>query len=102
MSQLGTSVRSELRFFTFWLFNGTLARDVLLGDAYLSAIKHDFYASDWEQLFAIWSNNLELDDAGVVVNSAHATRRAAQFIRSHLDPNFTPDPPFDEWEIELH
>jgi hypothetical protein len=31
-----------------------------------------------------------------------AERRAAQYIREYCDPGYTAEPPFADWEVELH
>jgi hypothetical protein len=37
-----------------------------------------------------------------LTNAKHAEKRAAQFVRSYVDPNYTVDPPFEDWEVHLH
>jgi nicotinate dehydrogenase subunit A len=41
-------------------------------------------------------------DSGQVLNPKAAERRAAQWIRSYVDRTYTVDPPFENWEVELH
>lgn len=60
------------------------------------------FGSDLEQVFAIFTNLLDADEANKVTNDELATHRAAQWIRSGCDPGFIVEPPFEEWELELH
>ena len=100
MAKLSASTRAHLRLFAFFLANGTVDWD-LLGDGYdYGSIFEN--SSDFEQIFAIWGNVLELDERGEVVNGPEATKRAAQWIRRFIDPEFVVDPPFQDWELELH
>jgi hypothetical protein len=39
---------------------------------------------------------------GVVIDAKRGETRAAQFIRSYLDPTFVVEPPFEHWEQELY
>jgi hypothetical protein len=98
--KLSEDVRSELRFFAFYLANGTLHSDILPGTQNYSSILSE--ASALEQIFAIWANVLELDESGKVTNAAQASRRAAQYIRSLIDGSYFVEPPFEDWELDLH
>jgi len=51
---------------------------------------------------AIYANVLRVDESGVVLNPRRAEMRAAQWIRSYVDRSYTVDPPFAQWEVELH
>lgn len=55
-----------------------------------------------ELAFAIFMNNLELDEDGSVTNYKYCEHRAAQSIRSYFDPDYTVEPPFADWEVELY
>ena len=55
-----------------------------------------------EIAYAIYINVLELDEHGTVLNAKYAEKRATQFIRSHCDPGYVVEPPFEEWETMLH
>ena len=101
MAKLSTHIRSELRYFAFVLANGTVDRELLDIDLVdYSRVLLD--ASGLETIFAIYLNNVELDDTGRVVNPQHAKRRAAQYIRSCIDAAYVVEPPFEPWEVELH
>lgn len=99
MSRLPEDVRSSVRFFAFYLANGTLARDVLGDLDYRKDLLQ--FGSDLETPFAIFTNVLEVDDDGRVTNNAQAQRRAAQWIRSYCDPDYVIEPPLADWETEL-
>ena len=100
MPRLSEDVRACLRLFAFYLANSTVDMK-LLGDGwdYSSLFENP---SDLERVFAIWSNVLEISDDGEVLNGHEAQRRAAQYIRHFMDPEYVVEPPFAEWELELH
>ncbi|NIH86612.1 DUF7677 family protein [Amycolatopsis granulosa] len=94
-------VRGAIRFFAFFVANGTLCQEVLRDvDDYRPALFE--YGSALEKVFAIYTNVLEYDDQGRPTNDDWAARRAAQWIRSYLDHNYSVDPPFEDWEVTLH
>ena len=100
MPKLTKSVRSQLRLFAFYLANSTVDWE-FLGEGYdYSGIFEE--PSELERVFAIWGNHLEVDEQGEVLDAARAHKRAAQYIRRYIDPSFVVDPPFEEWELELH
>jgi hypothetical protein len=99
MARLSPNLREHLRLFAFSLANGTLDPDLPDDPDYDSLFSNP---SDFEQVFAIWSNNLDLDEEGRVTNGDYADHRAAQYIRRFLDPDFAVMPPFEPWELELH
>jgi hypothetical protein len=101
MNQIPEDVRGAIRFFAFFVANGTLCRDVLgdVGD-YRPALFE--VGSTLEKVFAIYTNVLEFDDNGRPTNDDWAARRAAQWIRSYLDPDYDVVPPFESWEGELY
>lgn len=100
MPKLSTDVRECLRFFAFYLGNGTVDME-LLGDGWdYDALFRN--SSDLERVFAIWSNVLEISEEGEVLNCWEAKRRAAQYIRRFMDPTYIVEPPLEEWELELH
>jgi hypothetical protein len=66
MAHLPRDVRSSLRFFAFFVANGTLAVD-LLGDIdYRSELVDT--GSNLEMVFAVFANVLEVDESGQVTN----------------------------------
>ncbi|WP_326686458.1 MULTISPECIES: hypothetical protein [unclassified Streptomyces] len=97
---LPTDVRAALRFFAFYLANGTLADDVLDGIDYRAGLMT--FGSPLEQAFAVFANVLRTDEDGTVLNADEAEHRAAQWLRAHCDPGYRPDPPLAPWETELH
>jgi len=99
MAKLNESFRSDLRFFAFYLANGTLCNDIL-GDFDYSEFLT--WGSNLEMAFAIWSNVIQLDDEGNSLNSEVAAERVAQFIRRYIDKDYEVQPHFEPWETELH
>jgi hypothetical protein len=99
VAHLPEDVRSALRFFAFYLGNGTLELDLLDGIDYRTELMT--FGSDLERVFAIFANVLDVDDQGRVTNEGDAIYRAAQWIRRRCDPTYVVDPPFEEWETEL-
>ena len=99
MPKLSHSVSGALRTFSFWIANGTVGHP-LLDKIHYKCIFED--ASALEQTYAIYANVLEFDDKGQVLNAKHAEKRAAQYIRSYVEPGFEVVPPFESWEVELH
>ena len=71
---------------------------------------------DWEQYqraivdptvmkeaITVWSNNVEVDGAGQVLNEEWARFRAFQSIRHHFDRSFSRadiTPPLESWEVK--
>ncbi|MGB2901794.1 MAG: hypothetical protein WBB89_21235 [Candidatus Acidiferrum sp.] len=96
--KLSGNVRGQMRLFGFYLANRTLDLSVLRGIDYSPIFSE---ASALEQTVAIFVNVLDLDEAGKILNASAAHRRAAQYIRSYIDPAYEVDPPFDDWELEL-
>ncbi|MEU9689425.1 DUF7677 family protein [Amycolatopsis japonica] len=100
MGHLPVDVRASLRFFAFYLANGTIDVDLLDGFDYRPALFQ--FGSSLEQVFAIYGNVLEVDEEGNVLNEGDAQYRAAQWIRRLCDPAYEVEPPFQPWETELH
>ncbi len=80
----------------FWLANRTA------GLPLLERIDDFGEPSALEQTYASFANVLELAADGTVSNAKHAEYRAAQFIRSYVDPSYHVDPPFEDCEVALH
>ncbi|MGW1195668.1 DUF7677 family protein [Streptomyces sp. NPDC002536] len=100
MEHLPVDVRSAVRFFAFYIANGTIDLDLLDGIDYKSELMAS--GSALEMAFAVFTNVLQVDEAGSVVNEGDAQHRAAQWIRGYCDPGYRVDPPFEAWETELH
>lgn len=99
VSQLSEDVRSACRYFAFYVANGTLDVELLDGIDYRSALLQ--FGSPLEQVFAIFTNVLDVQPDGSVANAGEATFRAAQYVRRYCDPSYVIDPPFEDWETEL-
>jgi len=95
--------RESIRFFAFFLANGTLAAgsedDELLDNIDYSSLLE--WPSGLEQIFALYCNCLETNDEGREVG-VNANFRVAQWIRQHFDTGYKVIPPFTEEELELH
>ncbi|MGK5543851.1 DUF7677 family protein [Streptomyces sp. URMC 127] len=100
MTRLPTDVRAAIRFFAFYLANGTLELDLLDGVDYKPRLMAS--GSAMEMVFAVFTNVLQVDENGEVTNGGDAEYRAAQWIRAYCDPAYRVEPPFAAWETELH
>ena len=98
MPQLSHSFSGELRLFSYYLANGTLALPLLKGVDYSCIFQEP---SALEQTYAIFANVIELDESGKVINAAYASRRAVQYILSYVQ-GIPVKPPFEEWETALY
>lgn len=58
--------------------------------------------SSIEQVYAIFANVLELDENGLVTNAHYAQKRATDYLRGYCNPDFKVEPPYEDWEIQLH
>ena len=96
--KLSNSVSGALRTFAYFLSSGT--HDMLEGVDYISLYGTE--PSAIEQVYAIFANVLEMDENGQVVNAQYAQKRATDYLRSYCDASFTVDPPYEDWEVELH
>ncbi|MCA6926209.1 DUF7677 family protein [Pectobacterium versatile] len=96
--KLSHSFSSALRTFAYFMASGT--QNTLEGIDYLALYGEE--PSAFEQVFAIYANVLELDEDGNVLNAKYAEKRATDYLRQYCDPNFTVEPPYEDWEVELH
>lgn len=94
-------VCGAVRQFSLWFAKGSLGYPLLNGIDYTGEILRE-ESSFAEQAFAVFMNNLETDETGNVLNYKYAEKRAAQYIRSYFDKDFTVELPFESWEVELH
>ncbi len=99
-SRLSHSFSGALRTFSFWVANGTLGLPVLEGIEYQFVLTEE--PSAMEQVYAIFANVIVLDDRGKVLNAKHAERRAAEWLRSYIDPSYIVEPALEDWELALH
>lgn len=99
--KLSHSVSGAIRRFSFWVANGTVGYPLLEDIEYFKEFEES--PSLMEAVYAIFVNNLELDDAGEVLNETYAQQRAAQYIRQYCVKDYKPEPSFDETdETELY
>ncbi len=99
--KLSIHVSGAVRQFSYWFAHGTLGYPLLEGIDYIGEVLRE-ESSFAEQAFAIFMNNLEVDENGNVLNYKHCENRAAQFIRSYFDSEYKVSPAFEYWETELH
>ncbi len=99
--KLSKYVCGAVRQFSIWFAKGTLGYPLLEGIDYTGEVLKE-ESSFAEQAFAIFINNLEIDEEGNVLNYKHCENRAAQYIREYFDKNYKAEPPFEFWEMELH
>lgn len=99
MAKLSHSTSHAIRQFSFWIANRTVGLPLLDKIDYSCIFEEP---SALEQTYAIFANVLELDEDGTVLNARDAERRAAQWIRMYVDPEYRVDPPFEGWEVALH
>lgn len=98
--RVSESVQGAVRQFSLWIAKGTVGYPLLKGIDYLSEMRES--PSFMEQVFAVFMNNLELDENGNVLNFKYAEKRAAQMILSWWGKDYVVEPPFEDWECELH
>ena len=96
--KIGDSFSGALRNFAYFIASGSHCQ--LEGVEYLDLFGND--PSTIEMAFAIYVNVIEIDGNGIVLNARHAEKRAVDYIRSYCDPEFKVDPPYEDWEMELH
>ncbi|MCI9472464.1 MAG: hypothetical protein HFF31_00510 [Flavonifractor sp.] len=101
MRKVSPYLSGAVRQFSYWFAHGTLGYPLLEGIPYVGEILME-ESSFAELAFAIFMNNLELDEDGSVTNYKYCEHRAAQSIRSYFDPDYTVEPPFAGWEVELY
>lgn len=99
--KLSKYVSGAVRQFSLWFAKGTLGYPLLKGIDYTGEVLKE-ESSFAEQAFAIFMNNLEVDEDGNVLNYKYCENRAAQYIREYFDSSYTVEPPFEYWEVELY
>jgi len=101
--KLSDDFKTCLRIFVYYYTNGTLDYTILKDIDYREILKNE--ASLVEQAFAIYANNIEMDNQGKVINASHAMKRAAQWIRlvcREDGEDYKVTPEFEEWETHLY
>jgi hypothetical protein len=96
--KLSNDFSGALRTFAYFMASGT--HYMLEGVEYL-----DLYGSDpsaIEMTYAIFTNVIELDEEGSVLNFTYAQRRATDYLKSYCDPSFEVSPPYEDWEMALY
>lgn len=96
--KLSSSFNGALRTFAYFMASGS---HYMLEDVeYLSLYGSD--PSAIEQAFAIYLNVIELDENGQVLNAKYAEKRATDYIKWYCVNDYVVEPPFEDWERELH
>lgn len=96
--KLSHAFSGALRTFAYFLASGTHRH---LEDLdYLSLYGEE--PSAIEMVYAIYINVLELDEDGQLLNHNYADKRATDYLRAYLDPEFVVDPPYEDWETALY
>jgi hypothetical protein len=98
--KVSSDFRAALRLFACSVGSGSLGGDVLEEVDYLPVLTEGGFVL--ETVFAIWSNVIEIDADGKVLNEDKAELRAAQYVREFCDSTYVIDPPWEPWEVELH
>ncbi len=96
--KLSHSFSGALRTFAYFIASGT--HYALEGVEYMDIFGEE--PSAIEMVFAIYANVIELDEDGTVLNGKYAEERACQSLRRYCTPGYTVEPPFEDWETELH
>ena len=98
--KLSNSFSGALRQFSYWIANGSAGYPLLENIDYISIFREE--PSLLEQAYAIFANNIEMDENGTVLNAKYAEKRAAQYIRQYCDNSYVDYKPFEDWETELY
>ena len=98
MTKISPQFSGALRTFAYWIANRSVGYP-LLDDVNYSSIFEE--PSALEQVFAIFANVIELDEAGNVLNAKWAEHRAAQYILQYVTGKPV-EPAFEGWEVELY
>ncbi len=105
--KLSNDFKSALRHFAYYYTNGTLSyvigdEKLLEGIDYREMLKTE--ASLVETVYAIYSNNIKMDEKGKVLNQTQAMKRAAQWIRlacREENEEYIVEPEFEDWVVFL-
>lgn len=98
--ELSHSFCAALRQFSYAVANGTVGHPLLKDIDYLGIFRRE--PCLMELAYAIFANNIDMDENGLVLNARYAECRAAQYIRQYCDSSFIVDPPLEEWEMTLY
>jgi hypothetical protein len=77
LKKLSGSFTGALRLFSYWVASGTVGYRILEGIDYRPVLLAG--PSAMEQMYAIFSNVIELDEDGSVLNAKYAERRLPTF-----------------------
>jgi hypothetical protein len=90
-----------IRRFAGWVASGSVGRPMLEGINYWDELRDS--PSQLETCFAIFVNDLDLDDSGQPVNEKYAEKRAATWIYQYCTGKLPPgQPALEPWKTELY
>lgn len=90
-----------VRRFAGWVAGGSVGYPLTEGVEYWDDLKES--PSQMETMFAVFINNLRLDENGEPTNEKYAERRAACFIYRYCTGEEPPgESPIEAWEAELY
>jgi len=95
---LSSSFSGALRTFAYFMASGS--HDMLEGIDYLSLYGEE--PSAIEMVFAIYTNVIEMDEKGQVLNVKYAEKRATDYLRAYCDPDYKVTPVYQSWEVSLY
>ena len=96
--KISNSFSGALRKFTYFIASGTHKN--LKEIEYLDLFGNE--PSAIEKMFAIFTNVIELNEKGIVINAEYAEKRATDYLKNYCNPEYKINPPFEDWEIELY
>ena len=95
---LSQSFSGALRSFAYFMASGTHFN--LEGIDYISLYGNE--PSAIEQMFAIYANNIKIDEKGQVTNAKYAEKRATDYLKSYCNPEYIVTPAYEDWELVLY
>jgi len=96
--RVSNSFSGAIRSFAYFMSSGT--HRYLQDTDYLKLYGEE--PSSIEMAYAIFTNVLEMDNQGNVLNFDFADKRATDYLRAYLIPEFNVEPPFEDWETTLY
>ena len=101
---LNKDFRKSLRYFIYFYTNGTLP--MVTGESRLIKIDYREVLKEMpgivETMFAVYSNNIDINEEGMVINHEYAMKRATHFLLASIDQNYQVNKEFEDWELDLY
>jgi hypothetical protein len=102
---LSVDFRSYLRFFAFYLYNGSLDPVFFVKEYPGYRVALETRGDLFGRIFAVFLNNLEVTLDGKLISNSSAVHRAqvraAHTLIKHLDPDYEIAPPLSESELQI-